>query len=347
MALCISHWTALRWLLRNFASRHDGSDSEGSRPLLSGAPRAEEVREALDYLALRLPLDDGAGRAIDVLVAERGLRRGREGLRCHLCSGELPRGSVIPAGIRGYDLMVTSPELTFVQIAAVEDVRVAAYAGMALCSGYRLDEFEDSGLADRADFDEPLTSVGAIAAFLRRAKGLRGVRAAERALAFVRDGALSPPEGGIAELALLPYRLGGYACKDVSLNRGIRVLDRVGPNGERHYTTRFPDVTILARDPAGVRRIVGIDYDPRLTHGGEAKRQSDVERGNQINGARKITHFTFTELQRKSFPRWRSSMEQVRIALGQRPARRDGRTDAYDAERWEAWHMLLESPPVL
>lgn len=200
MALCISHWTALRWLLRNFASRHDGSDSEGPRPLLSGAPRAEEVREALDYLALRLPLDDGAGRAIDVLVAERGLRRGREGLRCHLCSGELPRGSVIPAGIRGYDLMVTSPELTFVQIAAVEDVRVAAYAGMALCSGYRLDEFEDSGLADRADFDEPLTSVGAIAAFLRRAKRLRGVRAAERALAFVRDGALSPPEGGSPSL---------------------------------------------------------------------------------------------------------------------------------------------------
>lgn len=98
MALCISHWTALRWLLRNFASRHDGSDSEGPRPLLSGAPRAEEVREALDYLALRLPLDDGAGRAIDVLVAERGASQGPRGAEVPPLLGRAAEGLRHPRG---------------------------------------------------------------------------------------------------------------------------------------------------------------------------------------------------------------------------------------------------------
>ena len=250
-------------------------------------------------------------------------------------------------GRLGFSLLVTSPELTFLQIAATEDMRIAAYVGMALCSSYRIDEFESSGLADRAHGDAPLTSVTQIAAYLRRVNGVHGVRAAWKALAYVRDGALSPPEGAIGVVAALPYALGGYACRDVSMNRGIRVFAGLDASGRRRYTMRYPDVSIVSRDARGVRRIVGIDYDPEITHGGEAKRANDVERGNQINGSRKITHFTFTERQRSSYSQWISSMEQVRIALGRRRPRRRGVEDDFDHERWETWHMLLERPPRL
>ena len=347
MEVCISHWTAVRWLLRNLNVRDRPVATADSPSVPEVAPGLGETRELLDALASCLPEDDGGERAIDVLVSRADGRRDHRGIRCHVCSHELPQGSVLPMGRRGYSLLVTSPELTFLQIAATEDMRIAAYVGMALCASYRIDEFESSGLADRAHGDAPLTSVRQIAAFLRRVNGMHGVRAAWKALAYVRDGALSPPEGAIGIVAALPHALGGYACRDVSMNRGIRVFAGLDASGRRRYTTRYPDVVVVNRDARGVRRIVGIDYDPEITHGGEAKRSIDVERGNQINGSRKITHFTFTELQRSSFSQWLSSMEQVRVALGMRRDRRRGVEDDFDHERWETWHMLLERPPRL
>ena len=40
-------------------------------------------------------------------------------------------------------------------------------------------------------------------------------------------------------------------------------------------------------------------------------------------------------------------MERVRKALGKRKPRRSGQVDDFDYERWEAWHLLLNNPPVL
>ncbi len=350
MEVCISHRTAVRWLLRNpnARDRPDATEASAASPSVPEvAPGFEETRDLLDALASYLRVDDQGERVIDVLVSRADGRRDHRGVTCHVCTSELPQGSVLSMGRRGYSLLVTSPELTFLQIAATEDMRIAAYVGMALCSSYRIDEFESSGLADRAHGDAPLTSVTQITAYLRRVNGVHGVRAAWKALAYVRDGALSPPEGAIGVVAALPYALGGYACRDVSMNRGIRVFAGLDASGRRRYTMRYPDVSIVSRDARGVRRIVGIDYDPEITHGGEAKRANDVERGNQINGSRKITHFTFTERQRSSYSQWISSMEQVRIALGRRRPRRRGVEDDFDHERWETWHMLLERPPRL
>ena len=251
------------------------------------------------------------------------------------------------SGLRGYSISVTSPELTFLQIAATEDMRVAAYVGTALCSSFRIDEFEDSGLVRREPPEEPLTSVKRIASYLRRAKGVHGVDAARRALKYIRDGALSPPECAITTLSMLPNALGGFAWHNVSLNAAVRVFDRLDARGERCYATRYPDIVIFARTSDGERRVVGIDYSPEITHGGEARRRSDVERENQIGSVRHMAHFTFTEEERLSYPKWKSSMERVRLALGTRRARKNGRADDYDRERWEAWHMLLNNPPIL
>lgn len=345
MTTCISHWTALHWHLRWFC--WTGAALGDVARLPGVGPSAAEVRDVMRALGPYLPDVEGRLPAIDVLTSAAGGRREILGVRCHVCESRLPSGSIQATGLRGYGIVATSPELTFVQIAASEDVRVAAYVGMALCSSFRIDEFAPGGVEKRRDPDEPLTSVKKIAAYLRRAKGVYGVDAARRALAYVRDGALSPPEGGIALLSILPCRQGGFAWKDVRLNTAVRVFDRLDAYGERRYITRYPDVVVVARTSDGGRRVVGIDYDPEVTHGEEARRRSDVERGNQIGGVRRITHFTFTDEERTSFGAWRSSMERVRLALGKRKPRRNGRADDFDQERWEAWHLLLNHPPAL
>ena len=213
-----------------------------------------------------LPKVEGQAHPIDVLVAKSEGRRAIHGIMCHTCTTQLPKGSIQRSGLRGYDILVTSPELTFVQIAATEDMRVAAYVGMALCSSFRIDDFEASGLARREAPEGALTSTKKIAAFLRRAKGLYGVGKAREALSHVRDGALSPPEGGIALLSMLKPRLGGFDWRSVRLNVAVRVFDRLDARGESRYTTRYPDVVIAERSSEGERRMVGIDFDPEVTH---------------------------------------------------------------------------------
>ena len=210
MTTCVSHWTALRWHLRQPCWQGSEPTNVESIPIPDDAPNAAEVADLLRALGSCLPEIEGQTPQIDVLVAKSEGRRATHGITCHTCSTQLPKGSIQRSGLRGYDILVTSPELTFVQIVATEDMRVAAYVGMALCFSFRIDEFEESGLARREAPEGPLTSTKIIAAFLRRAKGLYGVDKARDALRYVRDGALSPPEGGIALLSMLKPRLGGF-----------------------------------------------------------------------------------------------------------------------------------------
>ena len=149
MTTCISHWTALHWHLRRVCwSSVMASDGDEPRVPDVG-PTAAEVADVMRALEPYLPEVPGRAPSIDVLVASDRGRRKIAGVTSHVCSTPLPRGSIQPTGLRGYDIAVTSPELTFIQIAATEDLRVAAYVGMALCSSFRLDDFSTSGLARR------------------------------------------------------------------------------------------------------------------------------------------------------------------------------------------------------
>lgn len=156
------------------------------------APGAAEAADAYRALEPYLPESAKQARKIDVLVSKAEGRRTNKFVKCHVCTTTLPRGSVQATSLRGYDILATSPELTFVQIAASEDLRIAAYVGMALCSSFRIDEYASSGLEKRVDQEEPLTSVKKIAAYLRHAKGgLRGRRGTTRSEIRLRRGALA------------------------------------------------------------------------------------------------------------------------------------------------------------
>ena len=124
MTTCISHWTALHWHLRRVCwSSVMASDGDEPRVPDVG-PTAAEVADVVRALEPYLPEVPGRAPSIDVLVSSDRGRRKIAGVTSHVCSTPLPRGSIQPTGLRGYDIAVTSPELTFIQIAATEDLRV-------------------------------------------------------------------------------------------------------------------------------------------------------------------------------------------------------------------------------
>lgn len=351
MEVCLSHSTALHWLLRNFSLR-----SRGDRPSRAFAlpQSASDVRAAEDVLAVvgaSLPEPaDGGQVKLDVLVSARSGRHRSPLVKAHLCGSILPAGSFVPMGFRGHDLWISSPELTFLQLSAELDVVAAAYVGMALCSSFRIEELDVAGVVRRDRSDEPLTSTRRIASYLRRASGVRGVERARRALEYVRDGALSPPEAGIGLCAELPPRLGGFSLGEVSLNRPVRAYSGSTDRRDGAYVTRYPDVVITSEDGRGNVRMAGIDHDPTLTHGGELRRRMDLERGNQIAACRQIEHFTFTNAQTSDYGSFLASMDQVRLALGRRRTPRERTGEAarkVDLERRDVWERFVHGSFVL
>lgn len=345
MKVCLSHMTALHWLLRHFNPRQRGDRASRATTVPSCAPGIAEAQEIRQVIGASLPAGkDGGEPPIDVVVSRREGRSSSAEVTSHLCSSRLPAGSFVPLHIRGFDLWVTSPELTFVHLAGELDVAGAAYVGMALCSGFRLEELDVSGTVRRRPPDEPLTTVSRIGAFLRRAGNLRGVAKARRALKYVRDGALSPPEAGIALVAEMRPALGGYSLGEVSLNEGFRVYAGLSPAGKPVFSTRYPDVVIRHRDDQGNLRLLGIDHDPTLTHGGELRRSLDLERGNQLESCRRLVHFTFTNLQTSDYSAFASSMDQVRRALGKRREPREEQGELarrIDCERRDLWERFV------
>lgn len=374
MDVCLSHMTALHWLLRNFNPRDSGERPNRVKALPASAPDAALANEIRSYIGSSLPErasrsgtgrqtkgdgENGAGpedveegpELLEVIVSRRSGRRSSSGVTSHLCTSDnFPAGSFISLKMRACDIWITSPELTFLHLSTSLDVVGAAYVGMALCSRYRIEELDASGVVIRDAWDSPLTSVKRIKSYLSRASGVRGVERARRALAYVRDGALSPPEGGIALAAELPPLLGGYSLGEVSLNQAIRAYSGVDARGRPKYVTRYPDVVIRSVDGRGRARMAGIDYDPLITHGGEIHRQLDLERGNQITAARKLDHFTFTGQQSGSYRSFADSMDQVRRALGQRrlPREQEGEmARRVDLARRDLWERCLHGGIVL
>lgn len=208
--ICISHDTAFHWLVRNRNPRSHGLGTKAR--VLPGLSPSVLQGEALQA---QLGIDDDK---VEVLVGKAAGRRTSDYVRSHLCRRPLPAGSFVRIPLRGLGTVCcTSPELTFVQLSVTHPLLEAVYIGYALCSSYRVDACAEGGIAPRELDDEPLTSVARIEAFLSRVKGSYGVAKARRALAYVRDGSISPTESAMAMALSMPSSLGGFDAGDVLL----------------------------------------------------------------------------------------------------------------------------------
>lgn len=225
-----------------------------------GAPSLLMMSEEFERLGVRT-------KPIDLLVASSPRDRKRDDIRYHRCAKQLPPRSLICVSD---GVMVTSPSLTFLQLAAlsrsgaepmaIEDL---AMIGFELCGTFVLDDSWD-GLTNT---EKPLTSVGKIANTLEFMKGVPGSTLAREALELVLDGSNSPMESVLCALFTWPRWLGGYALGPASLNHHV-----VTATGDRYVDLAFPE------------HKVGLEYKGREHHSVEQVGRDD-RRQNKLVGS--------------------------------------------------------------
>ena len=214
MNICLSHDAAFRWLVRNRNPRITGNRTT-ARVLPCTSPFVSESRTLRSLLGI----DDGK---LEVLVRTSAGRRDGDCLRSHYSGSAYPAGSFVKVPVEGFGAVCcSSPELTFLQIAVKHTLLETVYMGYALCSSYRIDADAENGIALREGDDEPLTSVARIGQYLAKVDGTYGSAKARRALAYVRDGSISPTESAMAMALSMPRRFGGFAAGDVVLGENV------------------------------------------------------------------------------------------------------------------------------
>lgn len=203
-------------------------------------------------------------RPYHLCFCSRSHARSRDDVRRHLLAGDLPRRAFVCAGP---GLLISSPELLFVQLAADASLDVVdlVLLGFELCGNYLLDPGPDSwnGMVNTPT---PMTSVAKIARMIGAMPGRTGVKRASSALELVRDGSNSPMETVLALLFGLPRRLGGLGFGPYVMNRKIALA-----SGPRWVDVFFPE--------AGV----GLEYKGRMPHSIE-KVGRDDRRQNGLVG---------------------------------------------------------------
>lgn len=214
MNICLSHDAAFRWLVRNRNPRITGNRTT-ARVLPCTSPFVSESRTLRSLLGI----EDGK---LEVLVRTSAGRRDGDCLRSHYSGSAYPAGSFVKVPVEGFGAVCcSSPELTFLQIAVKHTLLETVYMGYALCSSYRIDADAENGIALREGDDEPLTSVARIGQYLAKVDGTYGSAKARRALAYVRDGSISPTESAMAMALSMPRRFGGFAAGDVVLGENV------------------------------------------------------------------------------------------------------------------------------
>lgn len=333
MRICISHQTALSYLLRMRNPRTHEPKPCRARVIPETVPSDADASWLLGVLGHDLP--EGHDR-LDVLVSSQAGRHATALVRPHLCTTPLPEGSFLEFVVYGTVVHFSSPELIFLQMADALEPAALVYVGYALCSDFRLDDLELSGVTVRSDGgDEPLTTPERIIAFLKRLpRGTRNRSKALRAAEHVRAGARSPVEAGIALCINLPVSLGGHAFGDVRLNPELRVYDGLDRRGEPCYRTRYPDILVSAHDRNGIERCVDVEYSPLLTHGSAERAFGDAERGNLLSPVDALSVITLTTVQVQSYRCFTDDLDRIRRSLKQRQKPRlQSNPDSADNQR--------------
>ena len=243
-SICIGFESAQEaWRLVGSRVARDNRPTNGASPLLvrllfeTGEPvdmgsmpartRATKIPQRVDVNALgelRRAEQGLAATPQQLCVSSRGGRRFVSAADCRLVTGGYPIGSLYRLLD---DVLVASPELTFLQMARELDFDLLVAYGYELC-GYFARTPEDPGFVNCP----ALTSTARIAEYLDRLEALRrergegmpwGLGPARRALRHVRDHAASPEEAVVSMVLTLPCRLGGYGLPPAALNERVRL----------------------------------------------------------------------------------------------------------------------------
>jgi len=266
-------------------------------------------------------------KPLHVLVGSKNARKASKSLYCHITLAEIPDGSFVrmPSG-----LIVSSPELCFLQMASELSFIDLIRLGYEFCGSYRLDKGSDPDKGFRSD--PPLTSVKKLSSYAAKAVNLKGCKNARRAINFVADGSASPMETVLAMLLTLPYRLGGYGFPKPMLNYRIDV-----PFGAYESNNDFPalvtitsagtittksfsasaDISKYYCDLYWPEKKVAVEYDSDAFHTGSDRIAKDAIRRNALTSAG-VTVITVSRSQITTAALLRNLAEDLSKLLGKR-----------------------------
>ena len=216
MSVIFSHATA--WAIYHAPNRPSVMPSFPACPAPLGRsyPAKGDIACARSLLELcGIPTE--SLKQLDVLVADESLRSDDPKVVSHVCSRELPAGSVCRLAPGTF---VVSPEICFIQMGMIfEDIRELVEFGFELCGSYELDVVPDGDYRERP----ALATCDSIAAIIDSMTGMRGVAVARKALRYVREGARSPMETAHIMTLVLPRCMGGAGISAVCMNHRIDI----------------------------------------------------------------------------------------------------------------------------
>ena len=201
---------------------------------------------------------------VHVLVPHRDGRRPSRLKTCHVWEGPLPRGALVKVND---DLYVSSPAFCFLQLAPSLSLIDLVQLGDEMCGTYVPYEYGEEGI-ERCP---PLTARSALASFVERAPGRRGVKKALRAVAHVVHGSASPQETALEMILCLPLLLGGNAIPVPAMNRCIDMA---------HAVQRPWDGDLCMGDLTWADQRLVVEYNGKMSHKG--RRERDDLRRNRL-----------------------------------------------------------------
>ena len=202
-------------------------------------------------------------RPLHLLVDDADKRTYSANAFAHVWTRGYPRESFLK---HSNELFISSPELSYLQMAKDLDVIDVIRLGFELCGSYLMGEDFVNGFTEA----KPLTKLADITSFLRKAGAQHGSKRALAALRWVKEGSRSPRETALSMMLGLPTRLGGWQLGKHVLNYELDVGVDVEGRMRRYIDLYWPD------------KGVGLEYDSDTFHVGKERIASDSIREKVI-----------------------------------------------------------------
>jgi|GEM_PF-1121218 len=232
-----------------FAMLHADSGQQVAQRALVTSPLDASAETASELQAFNTGHPLYGGRPVHLLVSEAANKRHTKDVTCRLAPNGLPERSFffIRKG-----LYMTTPELTFLRMAAFKSEMQLARIATDLCGRYYIDVATGS-IEDRTAF---LTTPEALRAYCSHLPRVRGSKKALDALRWVFPNSGSPRETQCQLLLSLPLGRGGFALPFTHMNYDVR-------SGRLAHITEQDEYSI---DFANPDLKIGAEYDGRDSH---------------------------------------------------------------------------------
>lgn len=237
MKLVLSHTSALDFIR---AERWRRGELRSARI----TTLADCASSLADVESIRIPAFDQSQSKLEVLVPSSSKAFRSKDHVCRILLAPPIAGMFCKIADKAY---ITSPEMTFVQMANRLDFLDLVILGMELCGTYAPCPY-----GDRFDERPPVTSKNKLLSFCKRASGVRGAATASKALRWVVDGSNSPAETALVLFLCLPVRMGGYGFAFPDMNPktplGVRASKMHGHSSMRCDLHWIDSATVVEYD---------------------------------------------------------------------------------------------------